>query len=110
MVFDPVIGTLFNDAPQSMHAQLLESHIPHAIKAFITPVLPPLWSDPALKNRRVWLISTLDVIFPATVQRSLAAASGVDWSFEEVEAGHCAFITKPQDVAKVIFGAARRWG
>ena len=92
-----------------MHAQLLESHIPHAINAFTTPVLPPLWSDPALENRRVWLVPTLDVIFPATVQRSLAAASSVDWSFKEVEAGHCAFFTMPQDVAEVIFDIAQRW-
>jgi len=108
-VFDPIFETLYNDCDESMRAELEESHIPTAISAFTTPVLAPMWSDPALDGRRVYIHTEKDQVFPPQFQEMFVQGSGVDWKVVRVDSGHSSFVSIPEGVAKIIIDAAASW-
>lgn len=72
-------------------------------------MLAPLWADPALEGKRVYIRTLIDRTFPVAVQTIFIENCGVDWKIVDVEGGHCAFISRPADVAEVIVGAAESW-
>ncbi|KAK5121789.1 hypothetical protein LTR85_004664 [Meristemomyces frigidus] len=111
LTFDPVIEILYNDTDPALHEELKASHIPTAIAAFTTPLPgPPLWQDAAFDGGHRVCIKTLrDHTFPPAAQDMFIANCGVEWKVVEVDGGHCAFIAKPEEVARCIVDAAEGW-
>lgn len=58
----------------------------------------------------MYLLTTQDHTFPAAAQRMFVEGSGVDWDVQEINGGHCAFISTSERVAETIVEAAERWG
>jgi len=108
-VFDPVIEFLFNDAEPLQAEEFAKGHTPHSANVFRTPVVAPLWTEPALNGHRVAIRTMLDTLFPPAAQDAFIESSGVDWRVVEVDGGHEAFLTKPAGVANIITDAVRRW-
>ncbi|KAK6428527.1 hypothetical protein LTR95_015329 [Oleoguttula sp. CCFEE 5521] len=109
LTFDPIIPSLFNDAAPADAEELAKTVVGHASRTFEIGVIPPLWAERALDGKRVWLFAKLDGTFPPDAARTFIAASGVEWEIVEREVGHCAFVTQPEVVAKVIVEAATKW-
>lgn len=106
-----MIEVLYNDTDPALHEELLAGHIPTGIASFTTPMpSPPLWQDPAFDGGRRVCIKTLrDQTFPPAVQDMFITKCGVGWKVVEVDGGHCAFISKPEDVGRCIVEAAEGW-
>ena len=50
-----------------------------------------------------------DAVFPIAVQQMFADGSGVGWEFKDVDGGHEAFLTKPNEVADIIVEVIKGW-
>ncbi|KAF2166115.1 hypothetical protein M409DRAFT_23843 [Zasmidium cellare ATCC 36951] len=110
LVFDPAIDTLYHDVSDaSLQKTLGEGHLPQAIACFETPIKDPLWSDPELDGRRVYLLTKEDKVFPPEAQPVLVKGSGVEWDVKEIEGGHCAFIQEAEAVAKATIESIEKW-
>lgn len=110
LVFEPTIDTLYHDVSDtSLQKTLGEGHLPQALACFETPVKDPLWSDPELDGRRVYLLTKGDRVFPPEAQPVLVQGSGVEWDMKEIEGGHCAFIHNAGGVANVVVEAVQKW-
>jgi hypothetical protein len=86
-VFSTVVETPFNDVDAEQAAEFAKDHTPHSTTAIETPVVYPLWTDPAFQGRRVAIKTMLDATFPATMQDEFLQGSGVDWQIVEPDAG-----------------------
>jgi len=107
LTFNPIIETQYNDTDPALHAELIAGHIPTAILAFTTPVQKPLWQDPGFDGgRRVCVRTLRDQTFPPAAQEMFMANCGVGWNVVEVDAGHRAFVAKPEEVGRCIVRAA----
>lgn len=108
-VFEPAVDLLWNDLEPELQKKLTPTHLPHASSVFETPVTDPLWAEPKLDGRRIYLLTKQDQSFPPELQKHFVAESGVSWDVREVDAGHAAFAGKPEEIAGIIVEAAKIW-
>lgn len=110
LVFEDPKDRLYNDIDDAgLRERLAEGHLPQATAVFETPVKEPLWTDPELAGRRVYVKTVKDATFPSQGQDAFVQGCGVEWVVKEVEGGHCAFISRPEEVARIIIDAAEQW-
>jgi len=93
-----------------MHEELKASHVPTGLSALTTPVLKPLWQDPGFDGGRRVCIKTLrDQTFLPAAQSMFIENCGVEWKVVAVDGGHCAFISRAEEVAGCIVEAVESW-
>lgn len=107
LIFASPGDSLYHDVTdEDLKEQLVKAHLPQATSVFETPVKQPLWSDAGLKGRRTYICPAKDAVFPPAVQEMFVKDSGVDWDWNEVPGGHCAFIAEAEAVASIVCNSA----
>ena len=79
-----------------------EALLPHAILAFESPAPPAAWAEPAYAGKLAFLRCTQDAALPAFLQDLFVQRSGVGWTVKDVDASHSAFLSKPEEIAKLV--------
>jgi len=60
---------------------------PHSMKVIDTPVVKPLWQDPAFDDQRIVIKTMMDATFLPPLQDLLIKGSGVPWKVVPLQAG-----------------------
>ncbi|KAF1974613.1 hypothetical protein BU23DRAFT_461518 [Bimuria novae-zelandiae CBS 107.79] len=102
---------LYNDIdPSSPRKPELETGmIPHALAALESPAGPQAWAEKAFDGRRGYVRTLVDQTNPVATQDVWMEKSGVEWDVVTLDAGHCAFISQPKELARVCFGFFEKW-
>jgi len=53
-------------------------------------------------GRRAYILAEDDQTIPHVAQKMMLEYSGVEWETRTMKAGHCPFLSKPQETAEVI--------
>ncbi|WP_295128157.1 alpha/beta hydrolase [uncultured Chitinophaga sp.] len=89
------------DLPKELASFMAASQVPVSASVFGTSI-----KDAAWKNKKSWYaVSTEDKTIPPDGQRFMAKRAGA--TVTEVKGSHCAFISKPAEIIKVIEAAAK---
>ena len=76
--------------------------LPHAFTAFSSPVSRSAWAETALSGRRAYIKCTQDLALPPSLQDMFVDRSGVQWLVKDLDASHSAFVSKPEELAKLV--------
>jgi hypothetical protein len=101
--------TLYGDADPSLKPQLEAAMIPHALAAFETPATAPAWAESAFDGRRAYIRTLRDNCNPLFLQDMWLRDSGVKWDTADLDASHCPFISRAEDVAKMSIEFFKKW-
>ena len=92
----------FNDFSNEAAAQATLDLRPQSIRSFTSPSPRPAWQDQAFQGSLAYIVCTKDMCVPPAVQRFIMDKSGIKWLVRELEAGHCAFLSSPKQLATVV--------
>ncbi|KAL8782578.1 MAG: hypothetical protein Q9213_005256 [Squamulea squamosa] len=105
----PAAETLFNDVDKNTAARLSAELLPHAMLAFDSPAPPAAWAGPTYDGRRAFLRCLQDQALPTFIQDMFVQKSGVDWDVKDIDAGHCAYISRLEEVSEAMIGFAEKF-
>ncbi|KAL8822078.1 MAG: hypothetical protein Q9191_007182 [Dirinaria sp. TL-2023a] len=91
-------AVLFNDVPSSLATELAASLQPHAVLAFETPAPATSWKEPEYAGKLVFIKCMIDQALPSFLQDMFIEKSGVQWTVKEVDAGHSAWASRPDEI------------
>jgi pimeloyl-ACP methyl ester carboxylesterase len=103
LIFDPAaFPALFaGDLPVAEAEAMAARQLPSNPANFATDTVVAAWHD----KPNYYVVTTQDLVVPPDFQRFLAGRMGA--TVTEIEASHSGLVSQPEDVAKVIEGAAR---
>lgn len=81
--------------------------LPHAMLAFESPAPHAAWAEPAYAKRIVFVRCTQDAALPTFLQDLFVQRSGVEWIVKDIEASHSAYVSKTEEVVKLVEELAR---
>ena len=108
-MIEPAIPTLYADVEESVAKKLEASMLPHSMLSFTTPAPAPAWAEAAFDGRRAYIHTLQDCCLPAEYQKKWVEGTGVKWLTEDVDASHSSFVSKPEEVAKLVLGFVKQW-
>jgi pimeloyl-ACP methyl ester carboxylesterase len=89
------------DLPAEQAAFLADSQVPVSASVFTSTIASPAW-----KTKKSWyVVGTDDLTIPPDGQRFMAKRANA--TITEIKGSHLVFMSKPQEVAKVIEAAAK---
>ncbi len=103
MVKSSVKETAFNDGMSDEDIELYASHLRHsAVAGFITPSVYEPWSN---RIPCSYIFCEMDNCIPLPVQQMMASQLGPGALTFSLKAGHCPFISFPQEAADAVVKA-----
>ena len=96
---DPMIS-VYHDVPEELAAQAMARERPTSERLGETPW--PLPTLPAITAR--YVVTTQDRFIPPTVQRRVAAERLGITELDEIDSGHCANLSRPDELASLLDG------
>ena len=100
---------MYNDLDPETAGIMEKALLPHAYTTFSSPTPPSAWAETALEGRRAFLKCTQDRALPPFLQDMFLESSGVQWLIRDLNASHGAFVSKPQEVAKLVCEIWKLW-
>lgn len=95
------LTSFYNDVDPTTAAQIEESLLPHALKAFNSPAPPTAWAEPAYAGKVAFLRCLKDQALPLSLQDMFTEKSGVKWNIRDVDASHSPWASKPEETVRI---------
>ncbi|KAF3480968.1 uncharacterized protein GIQ15_06315 [Arthroderma uncinatum] len=103
LTVDNPTDVFFHDVPSDLATKAVGMLKPQAKAAFTTPSLSPAWQEEVYNGgRRGYVRTTQDHCLPAAIQSMMLDKSGVDWNIKDIESSHSPFLSRPQELTKII--------
>jgi pimeloyl-ACP methyl ester carboxylesterase len=101
---DAFLAAFAPDVPMSERVFMADSQVPIAVSTLSTPITKAAW-----KAKPTWyLVAADDQVIPPDVQRSFARR--MEATTSEVASSHVAYVSHPQETARMIADAAKAVG
>ena len=101
---------MFNDVEQSEADRLTGLLRPHSLRAFDSSAPPAAWKEPEFAGKLVYIRCLRDQALPPVLQDMFMENSGVEWKVKELDASHSPFVSKPEELVKILVESAQQFG
>lgn len=92
----------YHDVPSDKVPTAIKNLELHSQAALSTPSPPSAWGDGEFDGRRAYIRALDDHSISPTAQEMMVKHSGVEWKVKEMNTSHSPFLSKPEELAKVI--------
>ncbi|OJJ42777.1 hypothetical protein ASPZODRAFT_124743 [Penicilliopsis zonata CBS 506.65] len=106
---DNPIPPLFNDVSPVLAEAACQTSLSHGATSMLSPCPAASWNTPAFQDRIAYIHTLDDRAVPYEAQRMILQASGQKWITREIQSGHSAQLSAPEELAKVILELAKQW-
>ncbi|MCJ1471353.1 hypothetical protein MMC07_010001 [Pseudocyphellaria aurata] len=103
-------AVFFADVPEPLASKSCADLLPHALKAFRSPISTPAWAGSEFAGRRVYLRCSQDAATPPVVQNKWLQDTEVEWEIIDFDTSHSPFLSRPSELAICLQGLAERLG
>ena len=103
---DDRVPPLFNDVAPAHAAVAAISAMAQGLSSFTSPCPGASWDSDEFKGRVAYIRTAQDHTIPAPVQQMMLDGSGVQWLLRDIDSGHNAQISRPEELVGVVVGLA----
>lgn len=93
----------YHDVPSGKASAAVDNLKIHSQAALSSPSPPSAWGSEVYNNRRGYIRATDDRTILPIAQEMMVKFSGVEWNIREINTGHSPFLTRPQELADIVF-------
>lgn len=94
--------TFYNDCDDETVKKANALVKPHSMKALLDTVEQIAWANADFNGRRGYIRCLQDNTINIQLQDIMIKASGVDWITKPIDSSHCPFLSRPEDLAKMV--------
>lgn len=109
MVFENPGELFYNDVEPEVAAKCVDMLLPHAYIAFRSPCPTPAWAEDDFKGKFAYIKCTEDPAVSASMQASIVKGTGVEWIVQDIAGGHSPFVSRPKELAGMLFELSKRF-
>ncbi|KAL8729374.1 MAG: hypothetical protein Q9166_004767 [cf. Caloplaca sp. 2 TL-2023] len=95
-------NVLYNDLDDTESDNLIGLLRPTSMRALDTSAPPAAWAEPEYAGSLAFVRCMQDQALPPPLQDMFVEKSGVQWTVKDIEAGHFAFASKPEELLKIL--------
>jgi hypothetical protein len=92
----------YNDCAEDVAQAAKAELVPHSLKAFATAPSKIGWRELAYDGHRAYIRCLQDRVLPLEQQDKYLTKTGVHWNIKTMNTSHSPFLSKPDDLIRVV--------
>lgn len=76
---------------------------------YTSPIPRASFDNPGYAGRIAYIKTTDDYSISAEAQQAIVDSTGANWTVREIPTGHAPFLSRPAELAEIIFALIKPW-
>lgn len=93
---------MYNDIAPDHAAVVAISAMAQGMTSFTSPCPRASWDNEVYRGRVAFIRTMQDACIPAQVQQMMLDGTGVQWIVKDIESGHSAQVSIPEELTRVL--------